>query len=406
MCAGCDGNEVITYICGKMDQDNIRIYLRLKPNLKNKKPFQYRTKIDLNNNSEFIYVDVPRENCLYKDLQKYDAHKFKFDHIFDTLASQSDVFERMARPLIDKTIEGFNGTIFAYGQTGSGKTHTITGTNFEYNQRGIIPRSLEYLFGYFQKDLSSSYQLEITYLEIYNDNGYDLLAQQASRGNKLEDLPYNLSSHPANNIEDALNLLFLGDTNRIIAETPMNEASSRSHCIFTLHITRTEKESHNKFHSKLNLVDLAGSERAYKTRIDGALLQETKYINLSLHFLEQVIIALTKKDPQNHVPYRNSMMTCVLRDSLGGNCFTSMIANIATDITDSLESISTCKFSQRVALIKNEVVKNVVIDPQDIISSLRKEIECLKNRLASHIDPSRSTLTLQDLKEADNETNE
>ncbi|KFP30477.1 Kinesin-like KIF6, partial [Colius striatus] len=190
----------------------------------------------------------------------------------------------------------------------------------------------------------------------------------------------NLSLQQATNEEEALNLLFLGDTNRMIAETPMNQASTRSHCIFTIHISSKEPGSATIRRSKLHLVDLAGSERVAKTGVGGQLLTEAKYINLSLHYLEQVIIALAEKN-RSHIPYRNSMMTSVLRDSLGGNCMTTMIATLSIDKRNIDESISTCRFAQRVALIKNEAVLNEEIDPKLMIVQLKKEIQELKNEL-------------------------
>mgnify|MGYP001250921355 CR=1 FL=1 len=141
---------------------------------------------------------------------------------------------------------------------------------------------------------------------------------------------------------------------RMIAETPMNQASTRSHCVFTIYITSRVRDSAVVRRSKLHLVDLAGSERVGKTGVGGTLLTEAKYINLSLHYLEQVIVALSEKS-RSHIPYRNSMMTSVLRDSLGGNCMTTMIANLSFDPSSVDESISTCRFAQRVALIKNQV---------------------------------------------------
>ncbi|XP_037988311.1 kinesin-like protein KIF6 isoform X3 [Motacilla alba alba] len=291
-------------------------------------------------------------------------------------------------------LAGYNGTIFAYGQTGSGKTFTITGGAERYSDRGIIPRTLSYIFDQLQKDSSKVYTTHVSYLEIYNECGYDLLdpRHEASR---MEDLPKvtimedsdqnihlkNLSLQQATNEEEALNLLFLGDTNRMIAETPMNQASSRSHCIFTIHISSKEPGSATIRRSKLHLVDLAGSERVAKTGIGGHLLTEAKYINLSLHYLEQVIIALAEKN-RSHIPYRNSMMTSVLRDSLGGNCMTTMIAMLAMDKRNIDESISTCRFAQRVALIKNEAVLNEEIDPRLMIVQLKKEIQDLKDELA------------------------
>ncbi|XP_063095006.1 kinesin-like protein KIF6 isoform X2 [Cavia porcellus] len=291
-------------------------------------------------------------------------------------------------------LAGYNGTVFAYGQTGSGKTFTITGGAERYSDRGIIPRTLSYIFQQLQKDSSKIYTTHISYLEIYNECGYDLLdpRHEASR---LEDLPKvtiledpdqnihlkNLSLHSATTEEEALNLLFLGDTNRMIAETPMNQASTRSHCIFTVHLSSKEPGSATVRHAKLHLVDLAGSERVAKTGVGGQLLTEAKYINLSLHYLEQVIIALSEKN-RSHIPYRNSMMTSVLRDSLGGNCMTTMIATLSLEKRNIEESISTCRFAQRVALIKNEAILNEEIDPKLMIIRLQKEVQDLKEELA------------------------
>ncbi|XP_037342748.2 kinesin-like protein KIF6 isoform X3 [Pungitius pungitius] len=241
---------------------------------------------------------------------------------------------------------------------------------------------------------SMIYTTHISYLEIYNEMGYDLLDSR-HEASRLEDLPKvlimedpdqnihlrNLSLQQSANEEEALNLLFLGDTNRMIAETPMNQASTRSHCIFTVHVCRREPGSATLRRSKLHLVDLAGSDRVSKTGLTGQLLTEAKYINLSLHYLEQVIIALSEKK-RSHIPYRNSMLTSVLRDSLGGNCMTTMIATIAVDKRNLDESISTCRFAQRVALIKNEATLNEELDPALLIARLKREIQSLKEELA------------------------
>ncbi|XP_039642954.1 kinesin-like protein KIF6 isoform X2 [Perca fluviatilis] len=248
--------------------------------------------------------------------------------------------------------------------------------------------------GQHSRDSSMVYTTHVSYLEIYNEIGYDLLDSR-HEGSRLEDLPKvvimedpdqnihlrNLSLQQSANEEEALNLLFLGDTNRMIAETPMNQASTRSHCIFTVHLCRREPGSATLRRSKLHLVDLAGSDRVSKTGLNGQLLTEAKYINLSLHYLEQVIIALSEKN-RSHIPYRNSMLTSVLRDSLGGNCMTTMIATMAVDKRNIDESISTCRFAQRVSLIKNEAILNEELDPALLIARLKREVQSLKEDLA------------------------
>ncbi|ORZ38911.1 P-loop containing nucleoside triphosphate hydrolase protein [Catenaria anguillulae PL171] len=322
---------------------------------------------------------------------------FRFDRVFDDRATQEEVFDHVAKDIIQSVLDGFNATIFAYGQTGSGKTFTITGGAERYSDRGLIPRTVQFIFKQIAQRPKYQYQIAISYLEIYNENGYDLL-DDSRDAKRLEDLPkvilresdeqqvylQNLSCHPATNEEEALNWLFTGDTNKMIAETPSNPASSRSHCLFIISVTSREEGSDVIRKSKLHLVDLAGSERVAKTGIDGTLLKEAKSINLSLHFLEHVIVALHEKalGKRTHIPYRNSMMTSILRDSLGGNCKTCMIATIATEDHLLEESISTCRFAQRVALISNRVSVNEELDPYMIIARLKQQIQQLKAELA------------------------
>lgn len=374
-----------------MVKQTIKIFARVKPT---KKQSGIYSVDDEENSTSTLEILVPRDLADGFVNNKRESYKFKFQKTFDQDAKQESIFESIAKPVAESVLAGYNGTIFAYGQTGSGKTFTITGGAERYNDRGIIPRTLSYIFEQLQQDSSKIYTTYISYLEIYNECGYDLLdpRHEASR---LEDLPKvtimedpdqnihlkNLSLQQATNEEEALNLLFLGDTNRMIAETPMNQASTRSHCIFTIHISSKEPGSATVRRSKLHLVDLAGSERVAKTGVGGQLLTEAKYINLSLHYLEQVIIALAEKN-RAHIPYRNSMMTSVLRDSLGGNCMTTMIATLSLEKRNLDESISTCRFAQRVALIKNEAILNEEIDPRLMIARLKKEIQALKDELA------------------------
>ncbi|XP_044306335.1 kinesin-like protein KIF6 [Varanus komodoensis] len=392
-----------------MVKQTIQIYARVKPLGRRQPPGIY--SIGEDETSAFsLEIIVPRDLADGFVNNKRESYKFKFQKVFDQESKQDEIFEAIAKPVAECALAGYNGTIFAYGQTGSGKTFTITGGAERYSDRGIIPRTLSYIFQQLQKDSSKVYTTHISYLEIYNECGYDLLdpRHEASR---LEDLPKvtimedteqnihlkHLSLQQANNEEEALNLLFLGDTNRMIAETPMNQASTRSHCIFTIHISSKEPGSATIRRSKLHLVDLAGSERVGKTGVGGQLLTEAKYINLSLHYLEQVIIALPEKN-RSHIPYRNSMMTSVLRDSLGGNCMTTMIATLSLEKRNIDESISTCRFAQRVGLIKNEAILNEEIDPRLMIVQLKKEIQELKNELAMVTGEQRSEeLTQEEL---------
>ncbi|XP_059877273.1 kinesin-like protein KIF6 [Delphinus delphis] len=376
-----------------MVKQTIQIFARVKPTVRKQQQGIYSIDED-EKLTPSLEIILPRDLADGFVNNKRESYRFKFQRIFDQNEKQETIFENIAKPVAESVLAGYNGTIFAYGQTGSGKTFTITGGAERYSDRGIIPRTLSYIFEQLQKDSSKIYTTHISYLEIYNECGYDLLDPR-HEASSLEDLPKvtvledpdqnihlkNLSLHQATTEEEALNLLFLGDTNRMIAETPMNQASTRSHCIFTIHLSSKEPGSATVRQAKLHLVDLAGSERVAKTGVGGQLLTEAKYINLSLHYLEQVIIALSEKH-RSHIPYRNSMMTSVLRDSLGGNCMTTMIATLSLEKRNIDESISTCRFAQRVALIKNEAVLNEEIDPRLMIIRLQKEIQELKDELA------------------------
>ncbi|DBA83158.1 TPA: hypothetical protein ACH3X2_006681 [Trebouxia sp. C0005] len=370
---------------------HIDIYLRVRP------VKQASACLALDSSENRLEFNIPRTASQGYVNNQREHYEFRFNGTLGAEAKQDEVFEKVARPVGLGALQGFNGTVFAYGQTGSGKTFTVTGGPERYVDRGIIPRSISLVFGEVAKRGDYQYTVHISYLEIYNETGYDLLNPEREV-QMLEDLPKvaimedeesnihmrNLSIHRANNEEEALNLLFLGDTNRTISETPMNMASSRSHCVFTIYVEARQAGEETVRRSKLNLVDLAGSERVSKTNIDGTILREAKFINLSLHYLEQVIIALQERSmgqQRPHVPYRNSMMTQVLRDSLGGNCRTVMIANITAQHEQLDESISTCRFAQRVAMVSNQVVVNEEVDPSLVIKRLKQEIRDLKDEI-------------------------
>ncbi|EGR31732.1 kinesin family member 6, putative [Ichthyophthirius multifiliis] len=379
----------------------IEIYLRVRPT---KKTYQGISKIKQINKLIIKNIDTFEEDNkidfkILKDIQQgyvnnsKETYSFAFDKLLNQKSSQEKVFKSIAQEVCDSALQGFNGTIFAYGQTGSGKTFTMTGGPDSYEDRGIIPRTLSYIFQQTKKLDNYFFQISISYIEIYNNQGYDLLDENHS-AKKIEDLKAvipreteneeiilsGLSIHKAINEEDALNLLYIGDVNRAVCETPKNDVSTRSHCIFTIMIESRKTDSDVKTMSRIHLVDLSGSERIKNTGIEGKLEKEARNINLSLHFLEHVIVCLNKRaQGENiHVPYRNSLMTLILRDSLGGNCKTKMISTISAEEPDILESISTCKFAQRVALVKNYVVKNEAVDPAVIIERLKRENAQLK----------------------------
>ena len=374
--------------------ETIQIFLRLRPCRNGSYKHDH---IDINPSLTSVEVKVPikEEGYVNNSIRK---HTFKFDKIFDCATTQDQIFDEVAKDVIDSTIDGYNGTIFAYGQTGSGKTYTITGGVESISLRGIIPRALSYIFEETKKRTLFTWKVYISYLEIYNNDGYDLLSDTGAGGTQrrfeLESLPRvrirenksrqliltNLSIHEIDNFQEGMALLMLGDDNRVVAETPKNDASTRSHCLFMIQIESQKIGEDMRTLSKLHIVDLSGSETPSKTNLSGIRMTEALNINVSLFYLEQVIIEINNKS--SYIPYRNSMMTMCLRDSLGGNCKTRMIANLSADFDDVLESLSTCRFAQRVALVKNTAVVNEIVDPAILVQKQKNEIDELKAELA------------------------
>ena len=394
---------------GAKTKSNIDIFLRCRPVAANSRHFAADAPNGL------ARFQIPKDKSQGYINNQREQYEFKFSGIIEENAKQDEVFERVARKTVQHALEGMNGTIFAYGQTGSGKTYTITGGSERYVDRGMIPRAISAIFSDLGKRSGEQFQVHVSYLEIYNNMGYDLLDPDREI-KMLEDLPRvslledsdgnfhlrNLSAHRATNEEEALNLLFLGDTNRTVSETPMNLASSRSHCIFTLYIESRKPGEETVRRSKLNLVDLAGSERSGKTGIEGSVFRESRFINVSLLFLEQVIIALQEQaagGERQHVPYRSSLMTACLKDSLGGNCRTTMVATVNPSDEHLDESISTCRFAQRVAMISNEVSINEELDPMVVIKRLKGKVRDLQNevRLLKGVEEDRGPLTQDEL---------
>ncbi|ETP28753.1 hypothetical protein, variant 4 [Phytophthora nicotianae P10297] len=321
-------------------------------------------------------------------LKQRDGVDFHFNDVFDPSVSQEHVFNDVCLDIVYSALDGYNGTILAYGQTGSGKTYTITGGE-HYADRGIIPRVLSTIFEEFEKRPNMRYSCYISYLEIYNENVYDLL-DRSHTDRPIEDWTKvllmdddegdmhfrNLGVFEAVSEEEALNLLFLGNMNRVTSDTPMNQASSRSHSIFSVMIESRPTDSDLIVTSKLHLVDLAGSERVYKRDGTQRMRSEGKHINLSLHHLEQVILSLrTKKNAVSrtyHVPYRNSMLTSVLRGSLGGNCKSVFIATLNPENDFLDESISTCRFMQRCSEVAVDIAVNTEVDTEKRLESVEK----------------------------------
>ncbi|XP_023828090.1 kinesin-like protein KIF9 isoform X2 [Salvelinus sp. IW2-2015] len=321
---------------------------------------------------------------------------FRLDGVLHDV-SQEEVYGRVVRGVVLGALEGYNGTVMCFGQTGAGKTYTMTGATESYKQRGIIPRALQEVFHEVEQRSDHAFSVHLSFLEIYNETLVDLLAsvrgcpgvgpggmavvEEAGGGVSVR----GLSLHPVHSEEAALNLLFEGEMNRIIGAHALNKNSSRSHCILTVHIeSRSRTLSDAKYvTSKLNLVDLAGSERLGKTGSEGQVLKEAMYINKSLSFLEQAILALADRR-RDHVPFRQTKLTHALKDSLGGNCNTVLVANIYGEASQIEETLSTLRFASRMKCVQMDPVVNEHTDPVLQVRKLEKEIQLLKQELSIH----------------------
>uniref|UniRef100_H3AZY4 Kinesin family member 15 n=1 Tax=Latimeria chalumnae TaxID=7897 RepID=H3AZY4_LATCH len=328
---------------------------------------------------------------------------FTFDNVADMDTTQEAVFSSVAKNLVESCMNGYNGTIFAYGQTGSGKTFTMLGPsesdNFSHNLRGVIPRSFEYLFFLVNREKEKagdgkSFLCKCSFIEIYNEQIFDLL-DTASPGLILRE-HIKKGVFVVGAVEQVITsaaeayqkkVLSMGWRNRRVASTSMNRESSRSHAVFTVTVQSMEKTNAivNIRSSQLNLVDLAGSERQKDTHTEGVRLKEASSINRSLSCLGQVIMALVDvaNGKQRHICYRNSKLTFLLRDSLGGNAKTYIIANVHPGSKCFGETLSTLHFAQQAKLIKNKAVINE--DTQGNVRQLQAEIKKLKEQLAQFV---------------------
>ncbi|EDV21150.1 uncharacterized protein TRIADDRAFT_30839 [Trichoplax adhaerens] len=367
-----------------------------------------RSKPTANFAHEFMKIEPDHKTIVLHDEKATDnsfinnkVHDWTFnvDKVLHN-ASQEAVYDECGKDTVSKALNGYNSTIFAYGQTGAGKTFTITGTTENYKNRGIIPRAIAQIFQHVKEHTDTAYNISASYLEIYNETMFDLLStlpeQKLYQHEQLQPMSVVEDPNGSTSVkglrvqcitseEEALNLLFEGETNRVIASHALNKSSSRSHCIFTVYIeSRSRVDSMAKvISSKLHFVDLAGSERLGKTGSRGDTQKEAVYINKSLTFLEQVIIALADKK-REHIPYRQSKLTHVLKDSIGGKCNTLMIANIWGESSQIEETSSTLRFAARVMCVPSEPALNIHYDAAQLILQYEKEIKALKLELAMH----------------------
>ncbi|KAF0991472.1 hypothetical protein HZS_6337 [Henneguya salminicola] len=348
---------------------------------------------DLNENCCNITEVVNKKSIRIKNSE------YEFDRVYDMDSMQIQLFNELAKPLVDKCLGGFNAAIFAYGQTGSGKTYTM-GTS--YNETvieetvGLIPRTISYLFEEIKilQTSGAAINVSVQFLELYNEDIFDLLdtKNRGFKNIKIHETVsgdihvQNCSIQSVSSCKDVLQKLTEGTRSRTTASTNMNIQSSRSHAIFTLIVSQKKHESNElsvKKLSKFHLVDLAGSERLSRTGAVGDRAKEAISINSGLLALGNVINALGDKCKRGHVPYRDSKLTRLLQDSLGGNSYTIMNACISPSDRDMSETISTLNYAIRAKNIKNKISINQQISHKKT-SKLINEIKILREQLNKH----------------------
>ncbi|XP_070172766.1 kinesin heavy chain isoform X1 [Polyergus mexicanus] len=298
------------------------------------------------------------ENCI-----SIGGKVYLFDKVFKPNATQDKVYNEAAKSIVTDVLAGYNGTIFAYGQTSSGKTHTMEGVIGDPNKQGIIPRIVNDIFNHiYGMEENLEFHIKVSYFEIYMDKIRDLLDVSKVNLSVHEDknrVPFvkGATERFVSSPEEVFEVIEEGKSNRHIAVTNMNEHSSRSHSVFLINVKQENLENQKKLSGKLYLVDLAGSEKVSKTGAEGTVLDEAKNINKSLSALGNVISALADGN-KTHIPYRDSKLTRILQESLGGNARTTIIICCSPASFNESETKSTLDFGKRAKTIKNVVCVN------------------------------------------------
>uniref|UniRef100_A0A674AN23 Kinesin-like protein n=1 Tax=Salmo trutta TaxID=8032 RepID=A0A674AN23_SALTR len=384
---------------------HVKVVVRVRPTNDNEKCENFRNVVQVVDNHMLIFDPKEQQITSFggprvrnRDVNKRANKdlKFVFDNVFGEDSSQVDIFENTTKRILDGVLNGFNCTVFAYGATGAGKTHTMLGSS---NDPGVMYRTMTELFNRMdQVKEEKIFDVAFSYLEVYNEQIRDLLANVGPLA--VREDPSNgvvvqgLTLHQPKSAEHILEALDYGNRNRTQHPTDMNATSSRSHAVFQIYLKqqdRTASLNPNVRVAKMSLIDLAGSERASATNAKGARQREGANINRSLLALGNVINSLADpKSKKAHIPYRDSKLTRLLKDSLGGNCRTVMIANISPSSKSYDDTHNTLKYANRAKKIKSSLKRNVVsLDSHIgqyavICESQREEIVQLKKKLKEY----------------------
>jgi kinesin family protein 18/19 len=382
-------------------QSNILVAVRVRPLLKKEREQGCKNIIRVLDRKVVVLLDPGVHSDDVLRAKRNREKRYAFDYAFDTLTSQEEIYDNTTGFLLNGVLNGYNATVFAYGATGSGKTYTMLGSD---NQPGLIFLTLYNLFYKISLLEDKKYRVLLSYIEIYNETIRDLLNPNDSesldvREDSIKGVKIvGVTEFQANSVEEVMTIVKKGNKNRTQEPTNMNEESSRSHAVLQVMVEQRERTRDTmeviKI-GKLSLIDLAGSERAAVSQNRGLRLLEGANINRSLLALGNCINALGDKNYKgSYVPYRDSKLTRLLKDSLGGNCRTVMIATIAPSHLTLEDSVNTLKYANRAKNIKTKVVRNElnvnhhIAQYHKIIADLRSEITELKQKLLHASEPS------------------
>ena len=351
--------------------------------------FRPMNDLEKNSGNEQVCDFTSPTSLTFHSSREKNVYRFIFDRIFPPSSTQQDIYDFGVKGIIDSVLDGYNGTVLAYGQTSSGKTYTMQGEMDEERTQGIIPRMINHVFKHIYKNEGTDFMIKVSMIEIYQEKIRDLFDVSKVNLNIREDTIKGIYVDGASERyvgcpNDVLALLEMGSANRAQAATNMNEHSSRSHSIFILTINQTNKAEGVSKVGKLYLVDLAGSEKISKTGATGHTLEEAKIINKSLTTLGRVINNLTD-GKSTHIPYRESKLTRVLQESLGGNSKTCLIITCSPSIYNESESLSTLRFGERAKKIKNKPKINkeiTVAELQKLVTQLKEKLKTADARIA------------------------
>ena len=375
--------------------------------------FRPMNELERTTGNEQVCVFTSPTSLTFNSSREKNVYRFNFDRIFPPSSTQQDIYDFGVKGIIDSVLDGYNGTVLAYGQTSSGKTYTMQGEMEEQSKQGIIPRMISHVFKHIYKNEDTDFMIKVSMIEIYQEKIRDLFDTSRVNLNIREDSIKGIyvdgtSERYVGSPSDVLALLEMGSANRAQAATNMNEHSSRSHSIFILTINQTNKKEGFSKIGKLYLVDLAGSEKISKTGATGHTLEEAKIINKSLTTLGRVINNLTD-GKSTHIPYRESKLTRVLQESLGGNSKTCLIITCSPSIYNESESLSTLRFGERAKKIKNKPKINkeiTVAELQKLVTQLKenlKKVDARISQLENYIRQNGLSVPVSDYKMEEDE---